>query len=174
MTSAQVAAAFARRNEIYEALHPETVQGGDQKSSRQNGDLKREGRERVISRATWPSSGNLDMTLGRSMTPPARPCGVQSVEMVCGRKPCFIAPLGLLPGDVRVAATYFPALLSSHGTDPCWKVESERREAFYHHFTGYSLSTFHSASRQGFILETARATYFTPLFRRKIPIDSVG
>ena len=91
LTPAQEAAAIARRKEIYDALHPETVHGGDQKSSRQNCDLKREGRGRVISRATWPSSGNLDMTLGRSMAPPARPCGVRSVEMVCGRKPCFIA-----------------------------------------------------------------------------------
>ena len=40
LTPAQEAAAVARRKEIYKALHPETVHGGDQKSSRQNGDLK--------------------------------------------------------------------------------------------------------------------------------------
>src|SRR6516165_5567839 len=36
-----------------------------------------------------------------------------------------------------------PCHRDSHGTDPCWKVENERREAFYHHFTAihFPLST---------------------------------
>jgi hypothetical protein len=54
-------------------------------------------------------------------------------------------------GKLRLSA-FTQALAGLGWTDGChgWKVELESRwqqEAFYHHFTGYSLSTFHSASR---------------------------
>jgi ParB family chromosome partitioning protein len=82
LTSGQEAVAVARRKEIYEALHPETVHGGDRKSSRQNGDLNWEGHDR-FTKATAAATRKSERTIQRASRRGEK-IGSQNLERLVG------------------------------------------------------------------------------------------
>jgi ParB family transcriptional regulator, chromosome partitioning protein len=66
LTPAQTAAAIAKRKQIYEALYPQTAHGGDRKSSRRIGDLKRRGTGKRFTKATAEATGRPERTIQRA------------------------------------------------------------------------------------------------------------
>jgi ParB/RepB/Spo0J family partition protein len=66
LTPAQMAAAITRRKQIYEALHPETSAGGDRKSTRQIGDLKKTAKHKRFTKVTAEATGRPERSVQRA------------------------------------------------------------------------------------------------------------
>jgi ParB-like chromosome segregation protein Spo0J len=79
LSPAQETATVARRKQIYEQLHPETVHGGDRKSSRQIGDLKPE----RFTKATADLTGRSERAVQRLVTR-AEKIGPAALQQIVG------------------------------------------------------------------------------------------
>jgi ParB-like chromosome segregation protein Spo0J len=66
LTPAQMAAAIAKRKQIYEVLYPETVHGGNRKSSRRIGNLKRRRTAKRFTKATAEATGRSERHIQRA------------------------------------------------------------------------------------------------------------
>src|SRR5262249_28130310 len=96
LTTSERARFTRRRKEAYEALHPETKQGGDRKSSRQVGDLKKTDR---FTANTSAATGQSERAVQRDAE---RGCGIWAELRCHSHEParCVVAhpELGFDPG----------------------------------------------------------------------------
>jgi len=103
LSPAQVAAAIARRKELYEALHPKTVHGGDRKSSRQNVDLKGKAATKRFSKATAEAIGKPERHIQRAARRGEK-IGAAALQQIAGTsldKPSELDALAALDAQKR-------------------------------------------------------------------------
>jgi hypothetical protein len=97
LSPAQETLAVARRKQIYEQLHPETVHGGDRKSSRQNGDLKSDRFTKATAAVTGRSERSVQRLVKRAQN--IEPAALTRVVRTSLDKSGELDALAGLPAD---------------------------------------------------------------------------